>query len=68
MSKFLHNHGLTVVLVVIYLCFKIPAIGTTPDQEFWYATLHGHSDDAFGAILLVLATKWWREKGSAESK
>ena len=64
----LRDHGLSIALAVLYVAFKVGSWFTTPDDPFWYATLHGHSDDTFGALLIVLGTKWWRERGSAASK
>jgi hypothetical protein len=65
---FLYEHGLSVALVVLYLCFKVGAAFVGPEDEFLYPTLHGHSDDTLGAILIVLLTKCLRERGSAASK
>jgi hypothetical protein len=65
---FLYEHGLSVALAVIYVGFKGGSWFVGPEQEFLYPTLHGHSDDTLGALLIVLCTKWWRERGSAASK
>lgn len=66
--KVLREHGLSVAVAALYAAFKVGAVFTTPEDAFWYATLHGHSDDAFGALLIIVATKWFRERGSAASK
>jgi hypothetical protein len=66
--KFLHDHSLSIGLGILYLLFKGGSWFTTPEDEFLYPTLHGHSDDVLGAFVIVVTSRWWYEKGSPVSK
>lgn len=71
MRKWLHDHSLTIGLLAIYFTFQALAAVSSAhpfDQEYWQAMFQGHADDTWGALAIVLFTKWWREKGSKESK
>lgn len=61
------RHGLSLVLGSIWL--GLLAASGLPEENSWLAAvLENHAGDAFGALLIVLATKRLIEVGSAESK
>lgn len=68
--KFLREHSLSLIAGTIWLFLIISSVSLF--EESWYKWFSdragGHSDDAFGALLLVLLTKWFYERGSSESK
>ena len=64
MWKCIKEHSLSISLGLLYFALKVGAAFTTPEDHFWYATLHGHSDDVLGALIIVLFTKWFYEKNS----
>lgn len=70
MQTFIKEHSLSLFVISIWLGLIIGS--ATLFEEDWYAwwseRAGGHSDDAFGALLLVLLTKWFVERGSEESK
>lgn len=64
--KFLKNHSLSIFLGLLWVGLSIAAF-LLPEgsiREF----VHGHATASFGAFVVVLATKWLYEKGSAQSK
>lgn len=71
MKQFFRDHSLTLTLVAIYFaCQGIAAlVASNPFSADWLeAMFQNHAGDAFGALLLVIFTKFFRERGSAESK
>lgn len=71
MKRFLHDHSLTIVFVGIYFaCQTLAALfASDPFSEDWLKDMfQGHADDTFGALLIVFFTKFFHERGSAESK
>jgi hypothetical protein len=69
-KDWLREHSLSIVIIGIWLGMLVLSIwrfdGGMGD---WFSErAGGHSDDAFGAMLLILLTKWLRERGSEESK
>ena len=69
MTEFLRYHGLSVAIIAIYLFF-VGASMATSDETWagWIANrAGGHADDAFGAFLIVVLSKWLREWNSAQS-
>ena len=66
MGKWLKDHSLSLVLTAIWAALTVAAF-VLPDgalQDY----LHNLAGDAFGAVLIVVATKYFIERGSAESK
>jgi hypothetical protein len=55
------DHDAEIFLIVLYAVFKIGALFVTPEQHYWYATLHGHSDDVLGVFLAVACYRYFRE-------
>lgn len=61
------RHSLSIVLVGIWLA--LTAASAIPEPDSWVAvTLANLAGDAFGALLVVVATKYFIERGSAASK
>lgn len=60
------DHSLSLVLTGLWWGLTAAAflLPEGPAQEY----LHNLSGDAFGAFVIVVLTKWLRERGSAESK
>jgi hypothetical protein len=70
MREWLSEHGLSLFLCAIWFSLSTAAFVLT-DKEWQEAVqeyLHNLAGDAFGATLIVMATKYLRERGSAESK
>jgi len=66
MRTWFHDHGLSLVAGGLWIALTVLAFAL-PDgsvQEY----LHNLAGDAFGVTLVVVATKYLRERGSAESK
>ena len=66
MWTWLKDHSLSLVLASLWLTLTALAF-VLPDgsvQDY----LHNLAGDAFGAVLIVVATKYFIERGSAESK
>lgn len=59
---------------MLYLIFQTlgTVVGLMIEQrkgwELFVDAMQGHADDTLGAWLIVVFTKWFIEKGSAESK
>ena len=63
----IRNHSLTIFLAVLWLAL-ILASYLTREDEWLTQLLQNHAGDAFGALIIVWATKYLFEKGSKESK
>lgn len=59
-------HSLSLVLLGLTLALKAGSYAL--DTGWWQDTLGGLGDDTWGALVIVVATKYFWEKGSAESK
>lgn len=69
LGKFLREHGLSIFLSVLFIAFSSCSFYLNTDaQKWWQQYLQNLSGDTFGALLIVIATKYLIEKGSAESK
>lgn len=77
----LRRHGLSTVLITLFLSmvtttafmanemYRAQGIQESPIWRWWmFQTILSLEADVFGAILLVVLTKYLREKGSAEDK
>lgn len=65
MLAFCRRHGLGITLAALWLASLIAAVlagATLADL------LANYSGDAFGALLIVMLTKWLIERGSSQSK
>lgn len=83
MTKWARDHSLSLVLFAILIAFMATSFVTGTHQftseqppftwptffRWWtYETTTSLEADVFGAIILVLFTKWFFEKRSAEAK
>lgn len=67
LAYFLREHGLSVGLGAIVVAFGVWS--RILEQGTWlYDIVQGFCHDTWGAFLIVLATKWLRERGSAQSR
>ena len=64
--KWLKEHDAEVFAVILYLSLKVASLFVTAEDEFLYATLHGHSDDVLGALLMIWFVKRFHEKVTKE--
>lgn len=68
--RLLRHHGLSLVVAFVWLVFILASWflfdGTA--AEWWSERAGGHADDSFGALLVIVLSKWLRERGSAQSK
>ncbi len=65
--RFVHNHSLTLVSVVILITWVI--LYGQADPETRFGAFFGNAvADWSGTVLIVMATKWLYEKGSVESR
>ena len=67
MYNWLHKHSLSIGLFGIALALKLATLACEQSSR-WYDLWSGMGDDAFGAGLIVVASKHWIEKGSPASK
>lgn len=77
-QSFLKQHSLSIIIGGIFLLMLIASVFLAPVMKqpdkyptyiVWIAeTDYSLMADVFGAFLLVVLTKYLREKGSAESK
>ena len=69
MKRCLQEHGLSIAIVAIWLALLALSLWRWEEgpAKWINERAGGHSDDAFGAMLLVLLTKWLREKNSSAS-
>lgn len=74
-GNWIKEHSLSLVVGSIFLGLMLGAYLTQSWADssndrlvWWNSTLHGLRDDAFGALLIILGSKWFYERGSAESK
>lgn len=65
--KWVRDHSLSLVIAGVWAVLHGLRFLVEKDG-YWYDTFTGHADDAFGAFVIVVATKWFIERGSAESK
>ena len=66
LSTFLREHGLSVFLGFLWVTLTVLAFTIEEGKVQNY--LHNLAGDTFGAVLIVMATKYLIERGSAESK
>jgi hypothetical protein len=66
MRAWLHNHGLSIGLCALWLA--LTAVSFVIDKSSVQNYIQNLTGDAFGAFIIVVATKYLVEKGSAESK
>jgi hypothetical protein len=64
--RFLREHSLSIVLGGFAIGFEV--ISAVLSEGWWRDFLLNYSGDAFGAWLIVVMSKWFIERGSAESK
>jgi hypothetical protein len=64
---FLRDHSLSIILAVLWVALSLASYWTR-DDEWLTQFLANHAGDSFGALLIVIATKYFIERGSAESK
>jgi hypothetical protein len=64
--RWLHNHSLSIALCSLWIVLTIISFSIKNSEVQNY--VHNLSGDAFGAFVIVMATKYFIEKGSAESK
>jgi hypothetical protein len=64
---FLREHSFSIFLFILWIVLSLSSYWTK-DEEWLTQFLANHAGDAFGAFLIVLATKYFIERGSAESK
>lgn len=63
----IRQHSLSLVLAAIW--FVLSGASAVPDQGTWFAQILANmAGDAFGALLVVIATKYFIERGSPQSK
>lgn len=62
--RILREHSLSIVLVLLMVGWFIGAIWQGVDAADMLSNLFG---DTYGAFVIVVATKWFREIGSKES-
>lgn len=71
-STFVVKHGLSIILFCLWKLLTWLSYFTKPSSEplsDWLSAIFANmAGDAFGALLIVLATKYFYEIGSAESK
>ena len=67
--NWLREHSLSLAIVAIWLALLALSLWRWEDGPVKWINERagGHADDAFGAMLLVLLTKWLRERGSNAS-
>jgi hypothetical protein len=66
-ASFLAEHSLSIGLAAIWIVLS--AVSALPAADSWLGVwLANHAGGAGGALMIVVATKYWRERGSAESK
>lgn len=61
------KHGLSLALAALWVALLVVS-WATKDDEWVTQLVANHAGDAFGALLIVVATKFLVERGSAESK
>lgn len=61
----IHDHSLSLVLAGMTIAFKLTG-GLLPDG-YWQDFCQGFGDDTWGAFVVVVATKYFMEKGSPQS-
>ena len=66
MIRWFKEHSLSLVLTAIW--WVLTAVDFLLPESTVQQYLGDLSGDAFGAWLVVVLTKWFTEKGSAESK
>lgn len=70
--KALKDHSLSLALVLIWFSFDFSSWLVWDDKggfrQWWGETFNEWGGGAFGALVIVLLTKWLREVGSVESK
>jgi len=75
--KFWKEHSLSIVIISIFVVMLIASWplgkhswdGKSPYYLYWLSeTIFSLEADVGGMILIVLFTKWFREKGSSEDK
>lgn len=64
--KTLYEHSLSIVIGCIWL--TLLGVGYLMPNDKIQEYLYGLSHDAFGALVIVIATKYFIERGSKESK
>ena len=65
MREWLHEHGLSLVIGALWIGLTVVGL-LLPEKVMEYA--HGLAHDTFGALVIVIATKYFIERGSAESR
>jgi hypothetical protein len=65
--RFLVAHSLSLALAAVWLAL-LAACYATRDTVWLYDLIANHAGDTFGALLVVVATKFLFERGSAASK
>lgn len=74
-GKWWKDHSLSLIILFIFGMLMVGSYLTqhwdadnSSDRLVWInTTLHGLRDDTFGALLIVVASKWFFERGSAAS-
>ena len=64
--KFLRDHSLSLVIAAMWLALTLVAAAPLP--QWWQDYFQGLAHDTFGALVIVIATKYFIEKGSTQSK
>jgi hypothetical protein len=70
MRRALIDHALSLVVGTLWIALLAWSYGSFDGTttEWLSERAGGHSDDTFGALLIIIATKWLRERGSPQSK
>lgn len=68
--RFLREHSLSLIAAALWvalLAWSFSGFDGT-SKEWISERAGGHSDDTFGALLIIVLAKWFRERGSPASK
>lgn len=63
--KRIKEHSLSLILLLLMACYLAGAIYKGIAMADVLSNLFG---DTYGGLIIVLATKWFKERGSVESK
>lgn len=70
MKNWVKSHGLSLVLIFVIMGLQVAwhTLEPRPVDERWADWCMSVGTELMGALFLVLATKRWREDGSAEGR
>ena len=66
--KWVRDHSLSLILFVIWSSLVAASWYVPPDWHWVAQRVGGAADGTFGVLVIVIFTKWFIERGSAESR